>query len=217
MRLFFTVFSYILHPFIIPMLGFFILFQAPTLPNSLYIYDAIYFFPGPVKQDLFIILAILTFAAPALSMLIMYWNKMIKSLELEKKEDRIYPFILVTFYYLLAYLFLRYRLQDELQHPAMMSFLFGIIVTFIVSFIINFYIKLSLHSAAIFGIAGMVLAYNQSQIESNIFIVLLLLVLGGFVGASRMYLGAHTLKETVLGMTVGFGVVYLCVSNSWFL
>lgn len=216
MKLFFTGISYLFHPFIIPMLGLFILFQAPTLPNSLYIYDAIYFFPGPVKQDLFIILGILTFAAPALSMLIMYWNKMIKSLELEKKEDRIYPFILVTFYYVLAYLFLRFRLQDELQHPAMMSFLFGIILTFIVSFILNFFIKLSLHAAAIFGIAGLVLAYNQSQIESNLYIVLLLILVGGFVGASRMFLGAHNLKETVLGMTVGFTVVYLSVANSWF-
>lgn len=199
------------------MLGLFILFQAPTLPNGLYIYDAIYFFPGPVKQDLFIILGILTFAAPALSMLIMYWNKMIPSLELEKKEDRIYPFILVTFYYVLAYFFLRYRLQEELQHPAMMSFLFGIISTFVVSFIINFYLKLSLHTTAIFGVAGMLLAYNQSQIESNIFLVLILLILGGLVGASRMYLGAHSLKETVLGMVVGFGVVYICVANSWFI
>ena len=216
MKLFFTVISYVFHPFILPMLGLFILFQAPTLPNSLYIYDAVYFFPGPVKQDLFIILGILTFAAPALSMLIMYWNKMITSLELEKKEDRIYPFILVTFYYVLAFLFLRFRLQDELQHPAMMSFLFGIIVTFIVSFMVNLYIKLSLHTAAIFGVAGMVLAYDQSQIESNIFIVLLLLLAGGFVGASRMYLGAHTLKETVIGMVVGFGVVYLSVANSFY-
>ena len=217
MKYLFTGISYIFHPFIIPMLGVFILFQAETLPNSLYIFDSIYFFPDEIKAQLFVILAILTFIAPALSMLIMYWNRLIPSLELADKRDRIYPFIVVTFYYVLAYGFLRYRLQEELQHVALMSFLFGIILTFIVSFIINFYLKLSLHAAAIFGVAAMVLAYDQSQIYSQLWIVMVLILAGGLISASRIYLKAHDLKETVVGMFVGFFVMYLTVANNWFI
>lgn len=217
MKYLFTGISYIFHPFILPMLGVFILFQAETLPNSLYIYDSIYFFPDDIKAQLFIILAVLTFVAPALSMLIMYWNRLIPSLELGDKKDRIYPFIVVTFYYILAYGFLRYRLQEELQHVALMSFLFGIILTFIVSFIINFYLKISLHAAAIFGVAGMVLAYNQSQIYSKIWIVFALILAGGLISSSRIYLKAHNLVESVVGMFVGFFVMYLTVANNWFI
>jgi membrane-associated phospholipid phosphatase len=100
-----------------------------------------------------------------------------------------------------------------LQHEALMAFLFGIILTFIICFILNFYIKVSLHSVAIFGVAATILAYNQSQIQSEMWPVYTLIIAGGFVAASRLYLKAHTLKETVLGMVVGFGVLYVTVAN----
>lgn len=212
-----TIISYIFHPFIIPLLGLFILFQVPTLPNSLYIYDAIYFFPEQVKKEMFFVLVILTFAAPVLSLLIMYWNRMISSIELKDRKERIYPFILITFYYILAYFFLRYKVQDELQHPVIMSFLFGVILTFIISFIINIFLKLSLHAVGVFGVAGTILAYYQTQIDSQFWIVISLIIIGGLVTSSRVYLKAHSLNEALIGMAVGFGVLYLTVLNNWFI
>jgi hypothetical protein len=194
-----------------PFLGLYILFESPTLPNSYYLYDAIYFFPEKAKLVLFIVLGILTFVAPALSLFIMYWNNIIPSLHLSNKEDRQYPFVLVTFYYILAYVYIRLQLPEELMHPALMSFIFGIIITFIISFIINFYIKISLHAAAIFGLCGMLLAYNQTQIESNLIFLLYLMVIAGIVAAARLYLNAHSLKETILGMIIGFGVLFVSV------
>src|SRR5690606_9077995 len=98
-----------------------------------------------------------------------------------------------------------------LQHPALMSFIFGIILTFLVSFLLNFFIKLSLHAAAIFGICGMVLAYFQSQMTSNLPLVIYLFIVAGLVASSRIYLKAHTLNETLTGMAVGFGVLYTVV------
>lgn len=211
MKFFFQAISYVLHPFIMPMVGLFLLFQSSTLPPSMYKLDALYYFPPEAKKVLYIVMAILTFAAPGLSLLIMYWNKMVSSLELKDRKERIYPFILVTFYYALAYAYLKMQLPDYLQHPALMSFIFGIILTFIISFAINFFLKLSLHAAAIFGVCGMLLAYNQTQIESNMAFLLYLICLGGLVAGSRVYLEAHTLRETLVGMLVGFGVLFVTV------
>ncbi|MEO9532450.1 MAG: phosphatase PAP2 family protein [Crocinitomicaceae bacterium] len=213
MRAFFTGITYLFHPFFLPMLGIIIMFEMPTTPASFKRIDALYHYDAPIKWQLYVILGVLTFAAPALSMLIMYWNKMISSLHLENKRERVYPFVLVTFYYGLAYFFLRYRMQVELQHEALMGFLFGIILTFIISFMLNFYVKVSLHAAGTFGVAATILAYNQSQIESSMWPVYALIIAGGFVAASRLYLKAHNLQETVLGMLVGFGVLYVCVAN----
>jgi membrane-associated phospholipid phosphatase len=194
-----------------PLIGLFILFESPTIPNSFYTLDALYFFPEQAKYVLFIVLGILTFLAPGLSLLIMYWNKMITNLELSERTERIYPFVLVTFYYVLAYVYLKFQLPDFLQHPALMGFIFGIILTFIVSFIINLYLKLSLHAAAAFGVCGMLLAYDQSQIESNLPFLLYFFCVAGLVAGSRIYLGAHSLKETLVGMLVGFTVLYVSV------
>jgi len=211
MKYFFKAVSYILHPILMPMLAFYLLFEFRTIPDSLLQLDSLFYFQDGVKQAIYLVMGILTLLAPGLSLLIMYWNKMISDLELSNRKERFYPYGLIIFYYALAFGYLKLRLPDIFQHPALMAFIFGIILVFLVSFFLNFYIKVSMHAAGIFGVAGAMLAYYQTQIESNIAVVLALLFAGGIVAASRVYLGAHTLKETFVGMAVGFGVIYISV------
>lgn len=217
MKYFFQAVSYILHPLFMPMLGLFILFESPTLPNSLLTLDALYYFPDQAKDVLYIVLGILTLLAPGLSLLIMYWNRMISTLDLEDRKERFYPFVLIIFYFVLTYAYLKLRLPEFLQHEALMSYIFGIILVFVVSFFINFKVKMSMHAAGIFGVCGAILAYNQTQIESNLAFLFYLLCLGGLVGSARVYLQKHTLKEVLVGMSVGFSVLYICVRFSIFL
>src|SRR5688572_17847386 len=98
--------SYIFHPLLMPLMALYCLFELPTIPDSFYVLDSLYFYPDEVKNRLYIILGILTFAAPLLSLLIMYWNGMITSLHLQNRRERSYPYFIVTFYFLLAFIFL---------------------------------------------------------------------------------------------------------------
>lgn len=212
---FFLTLSYIFHPIFMPLLGLYFLFTLETRPVSFNQLDALFFFPDQAKWFLYIIVGILTLAAPMLSLLIMYRNKMISSLTLEKKEERVYPFMLVSFYYLLAYFYVRYQIPDQLQHPALIGFLFGMLVIFLLSFLANFYIKISLHAAAIFGVSGMLLGYSQTQLPpgmlegpTNLYIILYVLFVAGLVSGGRVFLKAHTLSEIVLGSAIGFLVMY---------
>ena len=211
MKLFFQAISYLLHPILMPMVGFFILFQAPTEPLSLIKLHSLYNFPEEVKGAMYLVMGILTVLAPGLSLLIMYWNKMISDLELSNRKERFYPYILIIFYFGLAFGFMKLKLHEAYQHPAMMAYVFGIIMVFVVAFFLNFYTKISMHAAGIFGVCGALLAYNQSQAESNMAFLIYLICLGGLVGSSRVYLKAHTLQETLGGMAVGFFVMFLAV------
>lgn len=217
MKYFFQAVSYILHPLFMPMLGLYILFESPTLPNSLLTLDALYFFPDQAKNILYIVLGILTFLAPGLSLLIMYWNRMISTLDLEDRQERFYPFILIIFYFVLTFVYLKLRLPDFLQHPALMSYIFGIIMVFVLAFFINFKVKMSMHTAGIFGLCGAILAYNETQIESNLSFLFYLICLGGLVGSARVYLKKHTLQEVLVGMFVGFSVLFVCVRFSLYI
>ena len=217
-RQFFLSLSYIFHPIFMPLLGLYFLFTLETKPISLYKLDALFYFPSEAKNFLYIIIGILTIVAPLLSLLIMYYNKMISSLSLEKKEERVYPFILVSFYYLLAYIYVRTKIPMELQHPALVGFLFGILLIFVISFFVNFYVKISLHAAAIFGVAGMLLGYSQTQLSgfeaggpTNLYIILYLLFVAGLVSGARLFLKAHSLTEILLGSALGFFVMYVVV------
>ncbi|NOQ75173.1 MAG: phosphatase PAP2 family protein [Crocinitomix sp.] len=221
---FFLSLSYIFHPIFMPLLGLYFLFSLETKPLSLYKLDALFYFPSEAKNFLYIIIGILTIVAPLLSLLIMYYNKMISSLTLEKKEERVYPFILVSFYYLLAYIYVRTKIPIELQHPALVGFLFGVLLIFVISFIVNFYIKISLHAAAIFGVAGMLLGYSQTQLSgfaeggpTNLFIILYFLFIAGLVSGARLFLKAHSLTEILLGSALGFFVMYVVVKYGLYL
>jgi membrane-associated phospholipid phosphatase len=223
-RQFFLSLSYIFHPIFMPLLGLYFLFSLETRPVTLYKLDALFYFPSEAKTFLYIIIGILTIVAPLLSLLIMYYNKMISSLSLEKKEERTYPFVLVSFYYLLAYIYVRTKIPIELQHPALVGFLFGVLLIFVISFVVNFYIKISLHAAAIFGVAGMLLGYSQTQLSgfeaggpTNLYIILYLLFIAGLVSGARLFLKAHSLTEILLGSIVGFFVMYVVVKFGLYL
>lgn len=216
-RHFFTALSYIFHPFLMPLMGLYILFEAPSIPyNSFNRLDSLYFFPDQAKQVLYIVIGILTLLAPLLSLVIMYRNGMIKNFHLENKKERIIPFAIGGFYYLLAYIYVRYQLPEFLRHPALLAFLFGSVIIFLTVFVVNFSVKVSLHTTGIFGLCGGLIGYYQTQqlLENHdrmmIFLMLLIFV-GGLVGAGRIYLKAHTLGETILGMFIGFVVMYVTV------
>lgn len=215
-RQFFITLSYVFHPIFIPLLGFYFLFSLETRPVTFNRLDALFFFPDQVKVFTYVVIAILTIIAPILSLLIMYANKIITSFTLERREERVYPFILISFYYLLAYIFIRTRVPTDFQHPAFVGFMFGVLVLFVTCFIINFYVKVSLHAAAIFGLCGMLIGYNQTQMSwdpaagpANLFIILYVFILAGIISAGRVYLKAHTLAEVLLGAIIGFLVIFV--------
>jgi len=223
-RQFFKTLSYLFHPIFMPLLGMYFLFSLETRPLSYYRLDALYYFAPEAKKFLYIVIGILTLVAPLLSLIIMYYNKMISSLSLEKREDRIYPFILVSFYYLLAYFFVRYRVPPDWQHPGMLGALFGMLLVFAISFIANFYIKISIHAAGIFGLAGTLLGYSQTQLPgfaqegpTNLYVILYVFLVAGLVCGGRLYLKAHKLSEVLLGMLVGFSVMYTSVKFGLFI
>lgn len=176
-----------------------------------------YFFNPEIKEQLALILGVLTCVAPLVSLFIMKRTQMVTSLNLETREERTYPFVLVIFYFGLAYFFLRFRMDPLLQHNALMSFLWGIIVTFVVCLIINTQVKISLHAVAIFGVVAAVIAYFQTQAEAPFMIVYPMIVLGGLVATARVYLKAHSLQEVLLGILVGFGCIYTIMKLEWWL
>lgn len=218
LKQFFQTLSYVFHPIFIPLLGLYFLFSIQTDSISYDELGALYNFPDEVKYFTYIIIAILTVVAPLLSLWIMYVNKIITNLKMERREERIYPFVLISFYYLLAYIFMRVRLPVYYQHPALVGFIFGILVIFITCFIVNFYVKVSLHAAGIFGLCGMLIGYSQTQLPpdagagpTNLYLILYLFILAGIITGGRVYLKAHKLSEIILGAVIGFMVLFLTV------
>lgn len=213
---FFKTISYVFHPIFLPIFGLYFLFELPTVSYG-YIDTSLFNLRGDVKNTLYILFGFLTVVAPGISILIMKRNKLITSLQVENREERIYPLVLVILYYVLSYFFLRRMIPEQSVIPFLLPYVFGFTLSVIAAFILNFYIKISLHMVAIFGVAGAITGYFQNQMEYNLWFLLFLIIVGGLVGSSRLYLKAHSLKEIIYGIVFGFGIEYFCMKFEWFI
>ena len=76
----------------------------------------------------------------------------------------------------------------------------------ILSAVITIFYKISIHSAASWGIIGILLPLNK--ISNGILLVptVSLIVIAGLVMSSRLMLNAHTPREVLAGCLLGFGV-----------
>lgn len=205
--------SYLLHPLFMPLLAIILLLNIQTVPFSFtelslsrLTNDYKYYFYG-----LFLLLTVL---APGFSVLIMYWSRLINSLHMETKKERFFPLLFICIYYGTIY----YKIRMDIDYiPYLLPFSFGILLSSIVAFILNFYIKISIHAMGAFGLIGVLTAYFQNQMEFPILLLMGLILLGGVISSSRLYLNAHSLKEVVYGMIFGFGIEYFCVSQQWYI
>jgi membrane-associated phospholipid phosphatase len=213
---FFTALSYIFHPLFLPFLGLFFLFELTTESQG-YIDTSLSNLRWDVKKALYILIGFLTILAPSLSVYIMYRNKMITSLTIENRSERVIPLLLISVYYILTYIFLLRMLPSQTIIPFLLPYVFGFTLSTVVAFIMNFYIKISLHMVGVFGVAGALTGYFQSQVEYNIWYLLALIIIGGLVGSSRLYLKAHNLKEILFGIIFGFGIEYFCMKFELFI
>ncbi len=219
MRTVSRIVSVLFHPLLMPAVGLALLLYLPSVPVSYKKLDSLYFYPDEIKNIFFVVLVVLTVLAPGLSILIMKSTRMISSLELADRSERTAPFVLILFYLLLAFVYLRYQIPEYLQHPGLLSFSFGMFVSVLIAFVINISgIKISLHAVGSFGLSGGILSYNQTQLPfnpsdefTNLPIIAILMVLAGLVCSFRMYAGAHTLKETLVGIAVGFFTMFFIV------
>jgi len=210
MKYFFQALSYIFHPIFLPILGLYILFELPIYSFGLIVVPEI-------KHFLYLMFALLTIVAPGISVLILYFNKAISSLNMPHRTERFIPLFLLLVYYVIQYSFIRFKFPVLLQVNFLMPYMFGMILILIVALILNNYIKISLHVIAFFGVIGAVTAFMQGEVFYNFTFLVGLIILGGIIASARLYLKAHQLKEVIYAMVFGFGIEYFCIKFEWFI
>lgn len=207
---FFNTLSHIFHPLLLPVLGLYFLFEMPTNSPG-FIVTSLYELPTEFKINLYKLFAFLTILAPGISFWIMYQNKIITSLKLENRLERFTPIGITATYYIMNYILLRIMIPNHITISFIFPYAFSLVLTIVIAFIMNYYTKISLHMLGFFGLVGAILGYFQNQLDYNLFFLLFLIIVGGLVGSARLFLKAHTLKEVILGIILGFGIGFVCM------
>ncbi len=215
-KYFFNSLSYIFHPIFLPTLGIYFLFTLPAASTGL-IDTSLYGVDPLMKAGIYRIFITLLIVAPGLSILIMIWSKLVKSLKMETKTERSYAIAIMLIYAVFCYTYLRVMIMDNINYNYILIYLFSVTLTIFISFILNFYTKISLHAIGIFGIIGALIGYFNNQVNYNIYFILFLILIAGLVCAGRIFLKAHKPSEVLLGMLLGFGIQFLCMKFEWFI
>jgi membrane-associated phospholipid phosphatase len=192
------IISYVLHPGLMPSLGFLILLNLDT-----YLRFAV---QPQLKKYLILLTFINTFVFPALVLVLLKSRKVISSITLPQRKDRLLPFGVSCIFYLFTY----NLLQKAPLPPVILSIFLGVCISVILTFGLTFFTKISAHMVGISGVLASILALYVKFYASFFLEICILAILWGLVGYARLYLKAHKSHEVYLGAVVGFIPVFLC-------
>lgn len=189
-----SIYSYVLHPFLIPTIG-----------AALLLFGNTYFqlFPAPVKLSVMGIIIINTVFVPVLCILI-FRKFDLSGCSIESRKDRIPPMIFVGIGYLLcAFMlskFVNVRVIDRMLIASMASIF--------VCILINFYWRMSVHTTAMGALVGMLAAINMSGYGYMPAALLIIIALTGMLATARLYTGRNNIWQAGAGFAVGLAVVF---------
>lgn len=190
--------SYIFHPLLIPT----------------YTFAALYYLTPHLVMPLSVMtlpfLFISTFVIPGISLSILRVSGSITSLKLEKREERLTPFVFITLFFgMTSYMFIIKIGVNDLVAIIFAS------TTLLILFLtlITVFFKISIHAAGMSGFLGYLLCIAIKFPEfSLVYPIMTLIILSGLVMSARLYLNAHSPKEIlagfISGLVVSFNALY---------
>ena len=190
--------SLIFHPLLMPSYLFlFIIRFATSLMQPLRV-ESLY--------EILTVIFVVTFIVPVLSLGTLRLTKYIDDFSLEKREQRIVPFLFIScFYGITTYMF-----YSKLSVNNIIVVVFGS-TTFLILILtlITVFWKISVHGAAVGGIIGFITALSMLfPIASMGLILAVLVLIAGIIIHSRLLLNAHTPSQAYIGTMLGFFVCY---------
>jgi len=185
------IISYVFHPLLMPVYTFSILFCMKSFFASIITQQGKIMILGFVFISTFIFPAMLTF--------ILFRLNKISSLHLEKREDRILPFLITIIFYYVSYLMMK-----NSGVPAIyLLIILASTLMIILAFFINFKFKISIHTMAIGALTGIIIGISYRFGLDLLLPVMFMFIISGLVGFSRLALNAHRPLEVYIGYLVG--------------
>ena len=200
------VLSWLFHPIFMPLI---------TLVVAVNIDPKLSYF---INEELMLInyglIGIMTIAFPSLSIALLRRSGVISSFQMPTREERLLPFTLTLFYYILTYYLLKKLQLDR----AIYSMLLGAMLALACTILITRSWKISIHMVGIGGLFGAVVALTMYHYPMDAtYVIGAILLVAGAVGTARLWLEAHTSGQVLGGFVLGASSVFFAISTGLFI
>lgn len=185
-------FSAVGHPLFMPVFSLIILFSLNTYINQVL----------PLKFQLMVLglLLVNTCILPLVFIVVMAKNKLISSVYLNQKNERVLPFLMAFVFYGFTY----YLLKKAGLPKTINAIMLGATIAIFASVVVNLFYKLSIHMVGVSGVFGAFYALSSMFGLQVLWLLLFLIIAAGLIGTSRLILNQHTPLQILVGFAVGF-------------
>lgn len=188
--------SYLLHPVFLP--GFLMILLKIFAPLPL-LYS---FYPQKLFLALLFFVVGYTTVIPLGFVYLLKRLGGIKSYQLQEKAERPKVFLFVSGFYIALAYFMYSR--GNLFIPTAVI-LIAMAINILGLFLMNFWDKISIHTAGMGGVLGILMGIFKNFNDYSLLpVILIVLVILGIIGSARLYLGSHNLRQVLIGSVWGF-------------
>ena len=180
---------------IVPTLGLFLIFNLGGHFSYL---------PIDLKRSIYLIVFLSTCILPVSLIPLFILLGVVKNVYMTDRKERIVPTFFTVIFFFLGYFFLS---RISIVPSFIQQFMLATIVTIIVALGITFFWKISMHMIGIGGLTGAILALSFRFGVDSWLVLPLVIIIGGMLGSSRLYLNAHSPYQVHAGYFIGLVIV----------
>jgi len=164
--------------------------------------------PLQAKIALYIVIIFNTLVMPVVISYLLIARGYIKSFEMQRRQERMIPFICNLLLMIVAY----YMMRQIVLPSIFYLLLLGAAASLTIAIFINLKWKISIHMIGIGGIAGALFGMSTFLSVDLRIPLLITLVVAGALGTARLSRNAHHPMEIYTGFFVGFFCEYFLLS-----
>ncbi len=163
--------------------------------------------PADAKWKILMLILITSAIFPMLVLYGMFRFRLIKSLSMETREERIFPYLATSIFFFLA----TYMIWQINISPVYYYCLLGASILAVITLLINIFWKISAHTVSLGGVLGILVALQSVLLINMLWLIAIMILIGGLVGFARLRIGSHTQAQVYAGYIVGFLLTYLLI------
>jgi len=187
--------SILFHPLLIPSYFTLLIFNLNNHISLL--------IPAGAKFVIFSLIFITTFIFPTIFILIIKRKGLIKSLQMESREERIYPYAIAAIFNFSAFYMIK-QIQIPEEYYLL---LLGSGALILICLVINFNTKISAHMVGAGGLTGALIGISMRLNIDLVVLIVLAIICSGLIGFARLKLNAHKPFQIYLGFICGMIVM----------
>ena len=185
---------------------------VPLYTVWLYFYLSPRFFLPANRYFLILYLSIVAIIIPLLFFLIILWAKGFSGYRLPNPDERLF-FSIIMF---VVYGIIFYKIYKYHQFIELFPFFIGIILSVLSLAVYNYFkLKPSIHAMAVSGTITFFVTWSYYSQINILNYLSLMIAMAALVMASRVYLGAHSLKDISRGVLIGILMQFVGFYVTW--